>query len=254
MEDEKKKDLTQEGVVLKTTDYGIFNYIESNRTVSKTHVQHLINSFEANPHLVQTRPILVNEKMEVIDGQHRLQACMTLRLPVYYMVAKGTDVESAQLMNALQRGWSLIDFARSYALNANDPAKAKTYKTFLQLFEEYKVPVTLLIVCCEQRTRHNNTQSFKRGELLIKDVEKTRLWLNMIEEVNELVTRDVSGRYAFIHALVTVFKNEQYNHERFVQKLKETRLEPQLDRSMYLREIERIYNHKFNEENKVRFF
>jgi hypothetical protein len=247
----------KEGVVHQTRDYGQFHYIDSNRTINKNHVQHLIQSFENNPALVQTRPILVNENLEVIDGQHRLQACSTLRIPVYYMIASGTNVESAQLMNALQRGWSLVDFARSYALNREDPVRANTYKQFLSLFEEYQVPISLLVSFCEQRSRHNATAGFKKGDFEIKDIEVTRAWLNMMEEIYELINPDVikHNRYAFTHALFNLFKNADYNHERMLKKLREKQLEPQMDRIAYLRALEAIYNHNLKDDtNRVRFF
>lgn len=247
----------EEGLVHKTTDYGQFKYIDSNRTISKNHVQHLVQSFEANPELVQTRPILVNEDMQVIDGQHRLQACATLRVPVYFMVASGTNVESAQLMNALQKGWSLIDFARSYALNRKDPERAATYKSFLSLFEEFKVPISVLVTFCEQRTRHNATASFKKGELTIKNLEVTRVWLEQLEEVEELVSPDVlkHNRYAFVSSLLVLFKHEAYDQDRMIKQLKNSRLTMQVDRLSYLRALETIYNFNMKtDESRVRFF
>lgn len=253
-ENNEEKKAIKEGVVQKTTDYGQFKYIESNRTVNKNHVQHLIQSFENNPDLVQTRPILVNEDMEVIDGQHRLQACMALRIPVWYMIASGTNVESAQLMNALQRGWSLIDFARSYALQNGNAERSATYKSFLQLFEEYRMPVGLLVVFCEQRQRHGLNVEFKKGNLRIKDLKQTREWLNMVEDVDEIVPREVSTRSSFNHALFTVFRADGYDHERMIKKFKEKRITPQLDKMSYLREIERIYNDSLAEEKKIRLF
>lgn len=245
-----------EGTVHKTSDYGLFKYIESNRTINKNHVQHLIQSFENNPELVQTRPILVNEKMQIIDGQHRLQACQTLRTPVYYMVANGTNVESAQLMNALQKGWGLIDFARSYALNNENPGRAATYKKFLQLFEEYKIPISQLISFCEQRNRRNSSAGFKKGELEIKDEEITRNWLNMMEEIMDTIDSRIAShsRYALTSALFVLFKSPDYDHERMIKKLHEVKLEQQVDRASYLRVMENIYNHKLNEDNQVRFF
>lgn len=255
--DDKKPEKLAEGVVHKTTDYGQFNYIESNRTVNKNHVQHLIKSFEENPGLVQTRPILVNQDMQVIDGQHRLQACATLRIPVYFMIASGTNVESAQLMNALQRGWSNVDFARSYALNRDDIKRSATYKTFLALFEEYKIPISLLISFCEQRTRSNATKSFRNGELKIVDEEVTRVWLNMMEDVIELVDKEIlaHNRYAFTGALFTLFNNPDYNHERMLKKLREKRLEPQFDKTGYMRALESIYNNNIKlDDKRVRFF
>lgn len=256
MDNEKDKNNTQEAesTVQVTTNYSLFKYIESNRTVNKSHVQHLISSFEANPELVKTRPILVNESMEVIDGQHRLQACMTLHIPVYYMVASGTNVESAQLMNALQRGWSVIDFARSFALNRNNADRAKVYKTFLQLYEEYRFPVTLLIMFCEQRKRTNYTASFKRGEFFIKDEELTRAQLNMVEEIMEVVPRDIKNKYTFSHALFTILRHPDYDHERMLKKLRSKQITPQFEMTSYLRELEKIYNDGYGEENRVRFF
>ncbi len=258
MEENKQTDQTydplEEHVIHKTSNYSLFNYIESNRTVSKPHVQHLIRSMGENPQLMATRPILVNENMEIIDGQHRLQAAMTLRVPVYYTVAKGTNVESAQLMNALQRGWSLTDYARSHALNTADPVKQKTYRTFLQLHEEYSVPVTLLIAICEQKKRHSQNKSFKQGALTIKNEEVTRAWLDMLVDFRDIVGRAIFSRSTFQNAVFYIFQNEKYDHERMIQKLKEKRLEPQLTRVDYMRKLEEIYNDKLSDEKRVRFF
>ncbi len=252
-----EKEVPIEGTVLQTSDYGLFHTIESNRNVNKRHVQLLINSFENNPALVKTRPILVNEKMEVIDGQHRLQACMALRIPVCYMMATGTDVESAQLMNALQKNWSSIDFARSYALNRNNADRAAKYRTFLSLFEEYKVPITVLITFCEQRQRQNNTRDFRHGDLEIIDEAVTRKWLNMAEELSELVSPEViaHNRYIFLSTLTKLFRHPNYDHERMIKKMNEKRLAHEPDRQGYLHAMENIYNaHIPVEGDRIRFF
>jgi hypothetical protein len=180
---------------------------------------------------------------------------MTLRIPVYYMIASGTDVESAQLMNALQKGWSLVDFARSYALNRQNPERANVYKRFLALFEEFKIPISIRIIFCEQRTRHNSTKYFKEGELVIKNEEVTRVWLENVQEIYELVPPLVKNRHSFAHALFTVFKHPDYDHDRMLAKLRETQIQPQLTRTDYLRELERIYNHSIQiDAKKLRFF
>ena len=53
-----------------TRDYDKFKLLEENRTVSKSHVNKLKIAIGDNPNIMRAQPILVNEDMEVIDGQH----------------------------------------------------------------------------------------------------------------------------------------------------------------------------------------
>ena len=57
--------------VLQTNVHSIFKTQKGNRPINKNHLDRLILSMKKK-YLIS--PILVNEKMEVIDGQHRLQA------------------------------------------------------------------------------------------------------------------------------------------------------------------------------------
>lgn len=154
-------------IVRTTTDYGQFKYIESNRPVSKEHVQRLVTSFEKNPSLIATRPILVNENLEIIDGQHRLQACMFLRIPVHYIVAEGTDIAAAQTMNAIQRNWNIMDYARSYALAGNEH-----YRTFLNYIDEYPIPATTLMYYLLGKQAKFANREFRMGKFKVQDDRK----------------------------------------------------------------------------------
>jgi hypothetical protein len=235
------------GTVQKTTNYGLFNYIDSNRTISKPHVQHLIDSFEKNPTLVQTRPILVNENMEVIDGQHRLQACQTLHLPVYYMVAQGTDIESAQLMNALQKGWGIMDYARSYAMSGK-----QDYKRFLQLHEEYPIAVSLLIRFSDSGRKNRLGVRFKRGEYTLReDMNVVEAQLQMLEDFSECLPfwRD----YNFGMAVYQIINIPNYNHEHMIARLTDRPIKRQASLTDYLRELETAYNNYLSAEKRIRF-
>lgn len=248
MDEDKKTETPAEGVVQKTNDYGLFKYIESNRTISKPHVQHLIQSFENNPHLVQTRPILVNEKMEIIDGQHRLQACMALRIPVYYVVATGTDIESAQLMNALQKGWGLMDYARSYAMNGKNE-----YREFLRLQEEYPIASTILMLYCVGRDQNKINVKFKRGEFhMMEDRKVIEKHLGMLEDFSEVLPfwRD----YNFGKAVHDIILVPGYDHERMIRKLKGLPIKRQVSRLDYIRELEDAYNKHMEADKTVRFY
>ena len=67
------------GKILSTYEYDKFKKIKGNRKINFKNLGKIINSMSKKQLVI---PILVNEKFEVIDGQHRLQACIELGLPV----------------------------------------------------------------------------------------------------------------------------------------------------------------------------
>lgn len=121
--------------IMKTKDYEIFKIMDENREVNFAHVRRVAKSLAENPEMLKFRPILVNEKMQVIDGQHRLRACELMDIPVYYVIGEGLDIGTAQRMNAEQVSWKPIDYARSFAALGRYP-----YQLYLELQEEYKLP------------------------------------------------------------------------------------------------------------------
>lgn len=66
----------------KTKNYSLFKKYAKNRDIDGRHVEKLIASIKT-ANLLDCEPILVNEKMEVIDGQHRLEAAKSLNLDIY---------------------------------------------------------------------------------------------------------------------------------------------------------------------------
>jgi ParB-like chromosome segregation protein Spo0J len=70
---------------MKTTDYKLFKINKLNRIVQTGHIEKLKKSIEKVGYL-KYNPIIVNEDMEIIDGQHRYFACVKLNLPIYYEV------------------------------------------------------------------------------------------------------------------------------------------------------------------------
>lgn len=84
-----------EATIYSTRKYDKFSYIEGNRKPTHDHVRQLIGSFSDNNSLVATRPVLVNDKFQVIDGQHRFEACRALDLPIYYIIGQSATPDSS---------------------------------------------------------------------------------------------------------------------------------------------------------------
>lgn len=92
-----------------TLDYNIFKIIRGNRPIKASHVQDLMNSIREN-NLLKARPILVNENLEVIDGQHRLEAAKILGVEIYYEIIEGLKINDVAIINSNQRNWKLDYF------------------------------------------------------------------------------------------------------------------------------------------------
>jgi hypothetical protein len=100
-----------------TTNYEMFGRIAGNRAINSNSVKKLVSSIKDYGLI---NPITVNENLEIIDGQHRLEACKYLGIPVKYMMTeKNCDSRVVQSINSTQHSWTLLDAIKSYAETGN---------------------------------------------------------------------------------------------------------------------------------------
>ena len=78
------------GNVYQTRDYSKFMRLEGNREVVSKRVVKITKSIQQNGYILN--PIVVNEKMQVIDGQGRLEALKGLKMPIDYVIAEGAGL------------------------------------------------------------------------------------------------------------------------------------------------------------------
>lgn len=97
----------------KTSDYEIFKKHENNRILSETNIRNLMFSIKSQ-NLLSFRPILVNERMEILDGQHRLEAAKRLSVEIFYQVKKDSTHEDIVLLNNNQKTWEFEDYLNYY--------------------------------------------------------------------------------------------------------------------------------------------
>jgi ParB-like nuclease domain len=106
-------------MTLKTENYELFKKIVSNRDIIEPHVKTLMQSIKTR-NMLEFRPILVNKKMGVVDGQHRLEAAKRLVIPVYYTICETAKIEDVMILNLTQRNWNAHDYVNYYAENGNE--------------------------------------------------------------------------------------------------------------------------------------
>jgi hypothetical protein len=243
--------------VQETTDYGKFSFLDANRDYNRGHVEKLKTAFQEVGNLTQVQPILVNEKNQIIDGQHRFIACSELGLPLFYTVAEGLRVEEARSMNILHRRWISEDYLKSYIASGN-----KEYIKFAKLMEDYGFShsTTLYYSQGSLGTRGGGPNSgifkqFREGNFVLEDEAMVRSLLQKLAEVRE-VTPFVQQR-PFATALYRVFLNENYDHKRMLKKLRTTgqrHLRSYSTAEDNLRMLESIYNNGYSERNQVRLY
>ncbi len=234
-----------------TSNYAQFKLMPGNRPISEHHVRRLTESYNNNPNLVELRPVLVNEKMEIVDGQHRLRACEKTSIEVPYIIAPGLTVATAQIMNALQKSWQMIDFARSYAYAGN-----VHYQKFEHYMDEYSLtPTIILLYIVGNRSKRNDR--FKLGLFeMPSDLTDTDDRFGKLSSFADFPGISWQGD-RFAKAFHSVLGLPGYDHSRMLRNmaLALPTVKPQPDRLEWLRELERVYNYNIKTEaNTLRFF
>lgn len=95
-----------------TSDYAAFKILKGNRGVDGRRVKLIRESIEKVGWI--RNPIIVNEKMEIIDGQGRFEALKERNLPIDFIMDEGTGVDECVSMNIHQQNWKLQDYINSF--------------------------------------------------------------------------------------------------------------------------------------------
>lgn len=132
------KETTTIGKIYSTTNYDMFKTILGNRPIvtKGTRYFELKKSIEQDGQIV---PAIVNEKNEIVDGQHRLVVCKELGIPFIYIVINGAGfVDIAKVNNA--KNWSVSVFVNGYATSGI--ANTEGYRYLKALFDEFSHDVS----------------------------------------------------------------------------------------------------------------
>lgn len=255
--------MTTVNQIHQTTDYSMFQTLEGNRQLNKLHLRRLKNSFQKKYLL---SPIIVNEKFEIIDGQHRFEAGKQLGLPINFLIAPNYGIKEVQILNENSSNWLKEDYLNAYC-DLGYPEYLK-FREFRKMFPEFGMKACECIltnqlsdkrvVANDMRTDKNKwgqmqVFDFKGGDMLIPDFG---LAVENAKKI-QMIKPFYSGynRQTFVITMVGLFKVEHYRHDRFVDKLRinPTGLKHCVNVTQYKLLIEDIYNYKSKEKVSLRF-
>lgn len=199
-------------VARKTKDYDVFTFREDNRErIDQGHVKRLVESIKAR-NLLELRPITVNAKMEVIDGQHRLLAAKHLMIEIYYVQEKNLDAQDIIRMN-LAKGWTMGDYLNFYV--QHDYTEYKKLKAFMIKHTlSLKVALNICIGQGKSGFRQFKTGEFEFNEMIVGE-EMTICWetILFIKKMNGFSPYTSSSR--FWRALLIVTRHENFDVDRW---------------------------------------
>jgi len=250
--------------VNETSDYTMFRTLEGNRHVNKVHIRRLRESFQ-KAYLLS--PIIVNEKFEIIDGQHRFEAAKQVGLPINFMVTPNYGLREVQMLNENMKNWKKEDYLNAYC-DLKEPVYLQ-FKNFMKRFSEFGISGCEIILT--NRLSGNQDASspelisetnargrfairyFQEGGLIIPDYEKSVENAEKIIEIKPFYNG--FNRPTFIRAMIGIFKIEHYNHAKFLAKLKvnPTMIKDCTNVTQYKLMIEDIYNFRSKEKVSLRF-
>jgi len=228
-----------------TTDYFLFKPIEGNRNKNLLHINRLKKSM-AETYLFTV--IIVNEKYEIIDGQHRFDVIQELKLPLNYIVCKGYGLNEVHILNQNSKTWTSDDYLDGYCkLGYKDYLKYKEFK------ELYGIGHYECMWLLNGSQLSNPTQVFFTGDFKIKNYNEACKIIEKIMLVEPYYQE--WKRRSFILAMLQLFKNPNFELTEFLQKLKlqPTALSNCSTTNQYVSLIEEIYNYRRREKVNLRY-
>ena len=208
----------KENKVYWTRDYGMFKDLPGNRQVNESHIRNLMAAMRIKQLPI---PVIVNFKMQVIDGQHRLEACKRLGLAVPYVIGKDLTLTDVHTTNSISKNWSFVDYLKGYAKEG-----LSEYVQALAFYEEFKMgqQASLFLWTGKHSSataeRNNQVEKFEKGKLKITDIDKCYEIAYAIKDLKGMFNTEINiSKSSSMIAIIEMMKNENFNFDRLVGKI-----------------------------------
>ena len=201
-----------------TTDYSIFKIKKGNRTVNTAHVQKIKDSLNKHTYLPSC-PIICDKDMNVIDGQHRLQAAKELGIAVYYIIEEKPDADLLIDLNITQRKWSTTDYITYYANEKNNV----NYQRLAMAVKEIPFDVTTVLSMAFNKEIGGNflNTKVKTGllEITEKDIKTAHILYDNIMSLRDALRCTMTGR--MVRAVVSLQQHPKFSWSTMLHKAKQ---------------------------------
>lgn len=200
--------------VMKTKDYSLFKIMDGNRRINSTNLNQIIESMKEKQLVI---PITVNEKFEIIDGQHRFKACEYLRLPVYYIMENGYGIDDVIRANVNGgRKWFDGDYLHRYC-----DLKVEKYLKVSGIINDFDITINdflKILSIVQEKNQQQTKREFRTGNVDLDGIDTVISFFMCLESFSEFRYYKQSH---FITAFSRLFFKDGYDHSQMERKLKQ---------------------------------
>lgn len=230
-----------------THDYEKFSLILINRPVNEKRVLKLANRIKEGKNYLRHYPILVNTRLEIIDGQHRHAAARMTGETLYYLIDDALSVEIASDAVGNTANWSMKDRLNSFAERGFGD-----YRILREFWAQHPwLPISVLPILCSSKTWRSD--SFKNGHYHIDRMDYAQRVVAMANDFKRYV--HFAHTRPFLGTLMNLASNPDYDHKTMLQKMEyqSSKLVQCATVEQYLDIFSNIYNYRSARHNQVFF-
>lgn len=239
-------------VIFQTRDYALFGAIVGNRSLNQAKIDKICADVQAGFNMLPYVPIIVcekDDKLAIIDGQHRKVVSERTGNPVYYVVCNTLTLKQIAMLNSRGEKWKPQDFLNCY-VNLGIP----DYIKLRDFIKSTGVPVGVSI----DMLMFNAPKANNGGGEAFQDGNFKCLYYDDAVRIAQC-TEDVFGRYAFskdrylLAAVQELMNKGKCDFDRLKVKVKAApvMMDKQTDKKRYLDNIERVYNFKVHNRDII---
>jgi len=213
-----------------TTDYDKFKFLELNRNICKSHVENLIklNKERNRFHLF---PIVVDEDMNIIDGQHRYTACKQSELPVFYIVDNKSTEDKFTEITKVNTATKCHSYLEIFTMLLKDKDRTatmiKTYQTVLKNNHNLHVDIFHLIRMLTVTITGSWTSSWPTGTTMKDNMRNKKFHLAEDSDYRLAMIILIDNKCGFgdgnmssvFKSIYTIFKKNEVPIEEGIERL-----------------------------------
>lgn len=229
------------GYIYRTTDYDAFKKLAGNRDVFDARKKKIKASIQDVGWV--RNPVVVNEKMEIVDGQGRTEALEDLGMPIEYVVAEGATTKQCIALNLKQTNWRTIDFLKSKASLGDE--QSQQILRHVYKFGTISVHGIIMLIANGSFSKTHITEKVLDGSLKIYDEFTCDELLQFVSDCLAEIGRGMGSTEKWCYALKTVFFSEEIDSAKFLKCLKNrsTSLKGATTYESALAQCETLYNY-----------